>query len=243
MVAVVVVGAVVLTSVPGSGDRHTPSPGAGTPATGAPLARSPTATGAPASGAPSAPPTAIVQPTPGPVTTGHPVTPASPGASPVLTADSVPFNRPMFNYLGSEPWQISARPHDAVVLEGYASRPSYLPGDVLRLAVSTSAPTFDLSIWRLSGAAPSTGPFVRVGELRGLQGRRQGPSTVEPVTKLVAARWAYDVVYPIPGDWPSAVYLVRLASSESVQSYVPFVLRSSTAHHLLVVSNAMTWEA
>jgi hypothetical protein len=129
------------------------------------------------------------------------------------------------------------------VLEGYASRPSYLPGETLRLAVSTTAPTYDLTIWRVSGKAPIDGPFVQVASAATVPGRVQSARTVDPSTKIVAARWAYAYSFPIPATWPSGVYLVRLASSDGVQAYVPFVVRSPSAHSILVVSNALTWQA
>jgi len=178
-----------------------------------------------------------------PISTGSVVQPSAPGQSPIVAADTVPFTRPTFEFTGSQPWQIQASSTGSTVLEGYASRPSYLPGDTLRLAVSTTAPTYDLTIWRVSGTAPIDGPFVRVAEARSLPGRVQPAPTYDPTTKVVAARWASTYSFPIPASWPSGVYLVRLDSSEHVQAYIPFVLRSPTAHSVLVVSNALTWQA
>ncbi len=171
-------------------------------------------------------------------------TEAAPAPSPVqLSSDTMSYARPEFRWAGSQPWQIRSRPHGSVVLEGYASRPSYLPGDVLRLAVNTSAPRFDLTIWLVSGKAPVAGPFVQVAQLRNLRGMRQGRPYVDPVTKLVAAQWRFGVSYTIPRTWSSGIYLVRLDSSQGVQSYIPFVVRSPKAHAVLVVSSAMDWQA
>ena len=185
-----------------------------------------------------------------PISTGGVVQPSTlpgqtpaPGQSPTIAADTVPLTRPMFEFTGSRPWQIQALPSPSTALEGYASRPSYLPGDTLRLAVSTTAPTYDLTIWRVSGAAPVDSPFVRVASAGNLPGRIQPAPTVDPTTRMVAARWPLTYSFPIPSWWQSGVYLVRLDSSEHVQSYIPFVLRSPSAHAVLVVSNALTWQA
>ena len=185
-----------------------------------------------------------------PISTGRPVQPSAlpgqtlpPGQTPVTAADNVPLSRPTFEFMGPRPWQIQARPSGGNVLEGYASRPSYLPGETLRLAVSTTSPTYDLTIWRVSGKAPIDGPFVQVASAATVPGRVQSARTVDPTTKIVAARWAYAYSFPIPASWLSGVYLVRLASSDGVQAYVPFVVRSPSAHSILVVSNALTWQA
>jgi hypothetical protein len=178
-----------------------------------------------------------------PVSTGGLVEPSGPGQAPVIVADSVPFSRPVFTFQGSRHWQIHTSASDAMVLEGYASRPSYLPGETLRLAVSTTGPTYALSIWRVSGRAPVDSPFVHVASATNLPGTLQSGPTVDPVTKMVAARWHYGYSFRIPMSWPSGIYLVRLASSEGVQSYIPFVVRSPLAHAVLVVSNALNWQA
>jgi hypothetical protein len=185
-----------------------------------------------------------------PISTGAPIQPSAlpgqtlpPGQTAVTAADNVPLSRPTFEFRGSQPWQIQARSGAGNVLEGYASRPSYLPGETLRLAVSTTAPRYDLTIWRVSGKAPIDGPFDLVASAANVPGRVQPAPTVDPTTKIVAARWPFGYSFPIPASWPSGVYLVRLASSDGVQAYVPFVVRSSSSHSILVVSNALTWQA
>jgi hypothetical protein len=130
-----------------------------------------------------------------------------------------------------------------VVLEGFASRPSYLPGETLRVAVSTSAASFEASIWRVSGREPDGQPFRQMATLPPVVGQRQPPAAIDPATRMASASWTDDVEFAIPVAWPSGVYLVRLASTEHVQAYVPFVVRSGAAHAVLVVSNAMTWQA
>ncbi len=178
-----------------------------------------------------------------PISTGGIVQPSGPGQTAVIAADNVPFSRPTFEFQGPQNWQIHVPPTPSKVLQGYASRPSYLPGDTLRLAVSTSAPRYALSIWRVSGRESVDGPFAHVASSTDLPGTLQPGPTVDPATKMVTARWAYTYSFAIPASWPSGMYLARLASSEGVESYVPFVVRSPVAHSVLVVVGALNWEA
>lgn len=178
----------------------------------------------------------------GPISTGSLVMPSGPGQTAVVSADSVPFQRPTVEYVGLAPWQIQSLPRGTKVLEGYASRPSYLPGQTLRIAISTSSPTFDVTLWRVSGQPPDT-PFHRMADVTGVRGRLQSPPTIDPQTLLVSAAWVDSWAFPIPANWPSGVYLARLAGSEGVQSYVPFIVRSAAPHAVLVVSSALDWQA
>jgi hypothetical protein len=159
-----------------------------------------------------------------------------------MAADSVPIAS-VLRHLGPADWQIANETSRDKVLEGFASRPSYLPGETLTLFVSTSAPSFDVGIWRVSGGEPDGSPFRHVANIDSVVGVHQGPPVVDPLTKMVAARWAPTVSFVIPPDLASGVYVARLASRQNVQSYVPFVIRSPSTHAVLVVSSALTWQA
>jgi hypothetical protein len=121
-------------------------------------------------GPPTGPPTLP------PVTLGASPPPLAPGATPnpsfAGSADTIPLlNRPEFAYEGSLPWQIHARSELGRLIEGYASAPSYFPGEALKLAVSTTAPSFVATIWRVSGSAPAESPFVKVATIESTPGR------------------------------------------------------------------------
>jgi hypothetical protein len=197
-------------------------------------AAQPTAIAPPPSAAPE-----VVEGTVGPIVTGAPVASGSPGPA----ADSVTFSRPEFQYVGSQPWQLHRLPFGRVRLEAYASRPSYLPGDTIEVAVSTTAATFNASVWRVSGTAPIAGPFDEMAVVDHVPGHVQPPPTIDPITKMVSAAWRDSFSLPIPSYWPSGIYLVRLDSAEGVQQYVPFIVRSTGRHDVLVVASVMNWEA
>jgi hypothetical protein len=88
----------------------------------------------------------------------------------------------------------------------------------LKLAVSTTAPSYVATIWRVSGSAPADGPFVRVATIESTPGRQQAAPVVDATTKMVRAPWDWTITFPIPPDWPSGVYLVRLDSTQGAQS-------------------------
>ena len=193
---------------------------------------------APATGLPTLPP----------VTLGATPPPLAPGATPnpsfAGSADTIPLEtRPEFQYEGARPWQIQSRSEPGRLIEGFASAPSYFAGESLKLAVSTTAPRYAATIWRVSGREPAESPFVKVATIEPRAGRQQAPPVIDPVTKMVRAPWEYTTTFAIPADWPSGVYLVRLDSTEGAQSYVPFVIRSRQATRFLVVSSALNWEA
>lgn len=170
------------------------------------------------------------------------VAPILPGSTPGAAA-TIPIVRPDFPFVGRDAWQLTHLSSAARLIEGFASAPSYLPGQALRLAVSTSGASYRVSIFRVSGSAPPASPFIRMAELPSQAGQRQAGPVVDPVTKMVRAPWSYATAYTIPIDWPSGVYLARLESDQDVQSYVPFVVRSTLPTRFLVVSSALTWQA
>ena len=170
------------------------------------------------------------------------VAPIVPGSTPGAAA-TIPLVRPDVPFVGGEVWQLAHESSAARLIEGFASSPSYLPGQMLRLAVSTSGASYRVTIFRISGAAPSASPFVRMAGLPSQPGQRQAPPVVDPVTKSVRAPWSYSTAFTIPVEWPSGVYVARLESDEDAQSYVPFVVRSTRPTRFLVVSSALTWQA
>jgi hypothetical protein len=76
---------------------------------------------------------------------------------------------------GAASWRLTrlGRPHE---IEGYAMRTDILPGDPLRLKVSTTAPTYQVHVYR---AGWYGGRLMREVWASGvLTGRRQAPATL-----------------------------------------------------------------
>jgi hypothetical protein len=157
---------------------------------------------------------------------------APPGATNVAAID----------YVGGLPWQIANHVTDDSYIYGYATKPSYLPGQSIDLKVSTTAPTFDLSLWRYSNAADGS-PFSLVADQTGLTGVVGGTRTMDPTSHMIRTDWAVSAQIAVPDSTPSGVYLARLSSSANIQSYLPIVVRRATAAKYLYVVPSMTWQA
>ncbi len=182
------------------------------------------------------PPTA--SPSPLPVTTGSTPGPQTPGS-----ADTVPLVRPEFQYIGRAPWQLRPSRDPAEFIQGYASAPSYLPGDTIELAVDTNAREYAVRFYRVSGRAPVDSPFEEMGSVARQPGRRQSGVIVDHATAMVSVRWSFTTEFKLPATWPSGIYLARLESMAGASSYVPFVVRSTRPSTYLVVSSALNWQA
>jgi hypothetical protein len=146
------------------------------------------------------------------------------------------------NYLGSLPWQIANGATDRSYAIGYSTQPSYLPGQTIDLKVSTTSPTFDVSLWRFANTGPDQ-PFALVASRVGLNGSVGAVRTVNPTSRMVSVNWAVAAQITIPADAPSGIYLTRLAGSTNTQSYVPIVVRKAAAAKYLYVVPSMTWQA
>jgi hypothetical protein len=208
----------------------------GSPAPSTTPAPSGTPTGSPAaSGSPS--PSGSADPGASPSPTGSPNARPTPGSGETEDATLV-MNRPAIAFEGTEPWQIQKPSTDAHFAIGYADAPSYLPGQALRLAVSTDDPAYLVEVYRVGAR------FQLMSWSGWLPGRRQSKPVVEKSTMLVRAPWAYTYSARVPVDWPSGMYFAKLTSGgEGAQSYVPFVVRSTRASRFLFVSGALNSQA
>jgi N,N-dimethylformamidase beta subunit-like, C-terminal len=115
-------------------------------------------------------------------------------------------------------------------IEGYASLTSVARGSSIGLHVSTSAPTFQIEVFRMGwyqglGARRVAGPATVVGGL-------QSVPTPDPTTGLVDCNWPVSYTLATGSSWASGVYLARLTASDSgKQSYIIFVVRDDVGTH------------
>ncbi len=146
-------------------------------------------------------------------------------------------DRPTITYVGDATWQLQRPSTPDHPTEAYTDAPSYLPGQTLRLAVSTDAPAYTVAIYRLGATVQP------MGDSTVQPGLRQGGPVVDPGTKMVRARWQYTYSQPIPATWPSGVYLAKVSGIGGTQSYAPFVVRSTRPSRFLFVSNTLDYAA
>ncbi len=129
------------------------------------------------------------------------------------------------------------------LIEGYASRTSYVAGDTLRIYVSCDETDYRVRIYRVGwydgdGARLQFGPILRAG------GRQPSPPP-DPLTGLVDCEWSEPFEMSVPGTWVSGVYLAVLTSGQTnTQNYVIFVVREDARHSdLLVTLSTHTYQA
>ena len=143
---------------------------------------------------------------------------------------------------GDADWRIT-RPALHHELEGYGSRLSLNPGEILDVAVSSST------------SATFTWQLFRLGYYGGLGARKMtegGPSQVDlqadcpadRVTGLVDCAWTPTFSLPTQADWPAGIYLVKMERGDGFQRYIPFVLSAGqTPSEIVVVLPTATWSA
>jgi hypothetical protein len=126
-------------------------------------------------------------------------------------------------------------------IEGYADPADVLPGQTVRVMVSTTSSWFELAAFRIGGYAAGVARLVwRSGHLAG---RPQSAPVVLPTTNTVVAHWSPSVVLHTE-QWTPGFYLLKLTSASGFQSYVPLVVRSPTASgRVVLAAPLMDWQA
>ncbi|SEL21723.1 hypothetical protein SAMN05660976_02004 [Nonomuraea pusilla] len=156
--------------------------------------------------------------------------PAPPPAAPAASAAP---SRPPADLPAS--WRLDRRGAEHEI-EGYADRVSVLPGEKFALHVSTTAPRFTATAFRM-GAEPTA-----VWRSAQVKGERQPPARTVRGT-VTAAHWRPSLTVGTAG-WAEGPYLIRLDASTGAQRYVPVTVRSASTSGKVVMVNAVTtWQA
>ncbi|WP_371675236.1 N,N-dimethylformamidase beta subunit family domain-containing protein [Streptomyces sp. NBC_01276] len=142
---------------------------------------------------------------------------------------------------GNADWHVT-KAGPARAIEGFADRVSVLPGESFGLHVSTTAPRFTVSAYRMGWYGGARARLVWRSEA--LPGVRQPEHTVEPGTRMVRTRWPRTASVDTKG-WPEGCYLLRLdAQGGEGQRFVPVTVRSAaTAGRTVIVNAVATWQA
>ncbi|WP_329566947.1 N,N-dimethylformamidase beta subunit family domain-containing protein [Kitasatospora sp. NBC_01266] len=142
---------------------------------------------------------------------------------------------------GNPDWKIGNAGPDRAI-EGWADRTSVLPGESFGLHVSTTAPGFKVSAYRMGWYGGARGRLVWQSDQ--LPGSKQSAAALDPHTRMISTDWSKSTTVDTTG-WPEGSYLLRLdAANGAGQRYVPVTVRSaSTAGKLVVVNATATWQA
>jgi hypothetical protein len=142
---------------------------------------------------------------------------------------------------GATDWRLT-RPAHKGEIEGYASAISVQRGDVVRLFVSTTAPTFTVRGYRMgfyggAGAHLVWSPPAQTGSL-------QARPAISPATHMVEASWTPSLTVTVGPDWAPGDYLFKLVSATGFESFIPLTVRDDQSTTGLLINNSVTtWQA
>jgi len=181
----------------------------------------------------AAPPPATTTPA---ATTTPPVT-STPRAV-VPAANSVATENARRGTLG---WTVH-HPSTAGQIEAYADRVSAEVGDTVELFVTSTAPTWTATAFRMGWYG---GALAReVWQSAPQRGIRQPPATHTPGTEMIVAHWSPSLTVSITSGWPPGDYLFKLVSSTGWDTYVPLTVRDDASNAPILIVNAVTtWQA
>lgn len=186
------------------------------------------------------------RPAAGPATTAHDSATSSsnaavkPSSSGSGAAAIVAENRKK----GSPEWKIvdggDDRPRG---IEGFANRTSATRGQAVDFYVSTAAPTYTATAYRMGWYGGAGGRQVWKSAVE--KGIDQPTCPTDPDTRTVSCdNWQKSFTTRITDDWVPGEYLVKLVPSTGSASYVPLVVRDDASHAaILVVSSVTTTQA
>src|SRR4051794_23735151 len=162
--------------------------------------------------------------------TSLPASPSAGGAAPATSSAGVV----------AAPWQLTD-PGPEHAIEGYADHVSVLPGGQVRLFVSTTAPSFTATAFRI-GDYPRTGG-ARIWTSAAQPGHRQPAAQVQEPRHTVVAPWRPSLTVDTTG-WPPGDYLIRLDAATGPQQFVPLTVATPDNTGRIVIVNAVTtWQA
>ena len=127
-------------------------------------------------------------------------------------------------------------------IEGYADRTSARFGDVVRLFVSTTAPSFHVEAYRMGWYSGVGSRLVWRSDTLNYQA--QPAATLTRGTNMIEAAWTPAVDVIVDEAFVPGCYLFKLVASTSEARYVPLTIRDEENASAIVVVNAVTtWQA
>jgi hypothetical protein len=154
---------------------------------------------------------------------------------------------------GTPFWRLTA-PSATPTVEGYASHTSVNRGETIRFFVSSAAPSYTLSIYRMGWYG---GQGARLMSSQTLAGVKQPTPEPDPATGLIECNWPESWRITIPNtadktDWASGIYLAKLspnlpnspntasAPSAGTESHIIFVVRDDSSRSTYLVQSTAT---
>jgi len=143
---------------------------------------------------------------------------------------------------GTRDWQI---PDDRAMwskISGYGGATSIDLGESVDIHVTTAAPTWVVSAYRIGYYGGTGGRLVWRSDTQ--PGVVQPRAAFDAKTRTATANWPSSLTIEPDPTWPPGQYLLRLESSDSGATFIPLVIRDDQSHSDLLMQSAVTtWQA
>ena len=135
---------------------------------------------------------------------------------------------------GTAAWRITDQ--GAGSIDGFADLNYAAVGNIVHLFVSTTAPTFTVTAYRM-GWYQGLGAR-EIWASAPIAGTVQPPCPVTPVTNMVScANWTPDVTMPVTPAFVPGDYLLKLVGSGNQQAYVLLTVWDPSSHATYLIMN------
>ena len=143
---------------------------------------------------------------------------------------------------GTRDWQIADDRKMWSKISGYADATSINLGESTDLHVSTAAPSWVVSAYRIGYYGGMGGRLVWRSDTQ--TGVVQPRHSFDTKTRTATAGWPTSLTIEPDSTWPPGQYLLRLESSDGGATFVPLVIRDDESHSDLLMQSAVTtWQA
>lgn len=144
---------------------------------------------------------------------------------------------------GDTSWKVDYPIGPENAIEGFVTPASINIGESLQLYVSTTAPDFVYSIYRMGWYGGKGGRLVSTSQA--ITGVNQPPPLLDPATHKVSCdNWTSPVTISIPNNWVSGFYIIKLVSAEGYMRYTPFIVRNDDSRApILYTASFITYQA
>ena len=128
-------------------------------------------------------------------------------------------------------------------LYGYADRVSAVAGDTVTLFVESPATAVTVQLFRM-GYYDGIGGRAVWGPVTVPAQAQPGPVVV-PAVNMVQCHWTPTLQVTVAGDWPTGIYLFKLAAVDgTADGYVPLCVRDPASTAAFAIMSAVTtWQA
>lgn len=111
-------------------------------------------------------------------------------------------------------------------------------GETISLFVTTPAPSFDVSVYRLGWYDNGARSAELVDRTVNLKGIKQSAPRVDARTGMVSAsNWVRNGTLTVSG-WRTGLYLLRLEAADGDQNYIPLVVRDDRGNHAVLFEHS-----